>query len=47
MKGNLEGVSKYLDKMYGRYIQKVVIDPEDDEQLFHKPLSLYRDTNIP
>ena len=31
MKGNLEGVTKYLDKMYGRYIQKVEVDPEDDE----------------
>ena len=31
MKGNLEGVTKYLDKMYGSYIQKVVVDPEDDE----------------
>ena len=29
--GNLEGVSKYLDKMYGLFIQKVMIDPEDDE----------------
>lgn len=31
MKSNLEGVVKYLDNMYGRYIQKVVVDPEDDE----------------
>ena len=31
MKGNLEGVAKYLDKMYGQFIQKVEVDPEDDE----------------
>ena len=31
MKGNLEGVVKYLDNMYGQFIQKVVVDPEDDE----------------
>lgn len=31
MKGNLEGVVKYLDNMYGRYIQTVMRDPEDSE----------------
>ena len=31
MKGNLEGVVKYLDKMYGHFIQTVMRDPEDDE----------------
>lgn len=31
MKDNLEGVVKYLDNMYGRYIQTVMRDPEDDE----------------
>ena len=30
---NLEGVVKYLDNMYGSYIQKVMLDPEDDEQV--------------
>ena len=31
MKGNFEGVVTYLDKIYGRHIKKVVVDPEDDE----------------
>ena len=31
MKGNLEGVVKYLDNMYGNFIQTVMRDPEDDE----------------
>lgn len=31
MKGNLEGVVKYLDDMYGRWIQTVMPDPEDGE----------------
>lgn len=28
---NLEGVVKYLDKMYGSFIQTVMADPEDKE----------------
>ena len=31
MKGNLDDVTEYLNKMYGAFIQKVVTDPEDDE----------------
>ena len=31
MKGNLDDVTEYLNKMYGPFIQKVVTDPEDDE----------------
>lgn len=31
MKGNLGEVVKYLDKMYGKFIQTVMRDPEDDE----------------
>ena len=31
MKGNLEGVVKYLYNMYGNFIQTVMRDPEDDE----------------
>lgn len=31
MKGDLEGVVKYLDNMYGKFIQTVMRDPEDDE----------------
>lgn len=31
MKGNLGEVVKYLDKMYGKFIQTVMRDPGDDE----------------
>ena len=31
MKGDLESVVKYLDNMYGKFIQTVMRDPEDDE----------------
>ena len=31
MKGNLEDVSEYLNRMDGGFSQKVVTDPEEDE----------------
>lgn len=31
MRGNLEDVAEYLNKMYGDFIQKVDTDPEDYE----------------
>ena len=31
MRGNLEDVTEYLNKMYGAFIQKVETDPEDYE----------------